>query len=85
MSIAHGKVGNYRSGRQCRCAACTRANRDYQRKYTRFRAAREIPPDVEHGLKQTYTNWMCRCWKCKTANTVWCNIYKWQRRQKDAA
>lgn len=58
----HGTRTGY-TYHKCRCEACTKANRDYQRAATARRKTR-TPPDSVHGTTGGYSNWGCRCEAC---------------------
>ncbi|MGV9756966.1 hypothetical protein ACWDUC_14265 [Streptomyces tricolor] len=49
------------------------ANTARVREQRRRRAERGLPADdPRHGKPSTYTNWGCRCPKCRAANTANC-------------
>lgn len=64
----HGETGMYARG--CRCAPCSEA--ETARALATQANARATQPDYllkpeVHGNLATYTNWRCRCSKCRTA------------------
>ncbi len=63
-SKTHGLASTYSAG--CRCAECRRAHTRYQ---ASLRAKRLSSGRVlgEHGKSSTYSNWGCRCERCRLA------------------
>lgn len=62
------------------------ANTDRVREQRRRRAERGlIPDDPRHGKPSTYTNWGCRCPKCRAANAEACRPRVAAHRARKAA
>lgn len=75
--IRHSGAGTGYEYHGCRCDACTEAHRRRHRRRREQRAAVEVPGHVEHGLASTYRNWACRCWKCTAANSLVCELRRY--------
>ncbi|MFF4536589.1 hypothetical protein [Streptomyces aureus] len=59
------------SSRPVRPAEVRAAQADRVRRQRQLRAERGLPADdPRHGKPSTYTNWGCRCPKCRAANTA---------------
>lgn len=74
MSLVHGSHSTY-VNHGCRCAACTKANTEYLRKYRERRFGTLSPDDNRHGLASTYINYGCRCGPCKAAKAAYDKRY----------
>lgn len=86
---AHGTAARYNAG--CRCPDCRGAYSKYHWARQWERAGRRRLVDgrlvateaAVHGSANTYTNWMCRCEPCTTAQRERMRQYK--RRYRRAA
>lgn len=66
----HGTYARYRWRGQvgtCKCAPCRKANHERARVW-RQRHAGQLEK-IPHGTEGGYTNWSCRCMKCKSEHT----------------
>ena len=86
MAYTHGLPSSYiKYG--CRCADCTKANRDRVRgqRERRF-AAPKNPDDPRHGKPTFYSNYGCRCEACIDAWSLKCKEHYAKRKaRKEAA
>lgn len=59
--------------RGCRCVDCTRANRDAHRvAISKMKDKGLAPDDERHGTATSYSQWGCRCDRCKSAWAATC-------------
>lgn len=74
----HGQITGY-TYHGCRCAKCTKINREHKQKNRVTRQSKPIPEHV-HGTTNGYSNYGCRCEDCKEAHTAAQAL--WRERQK---
>lgn len=98
VEIEHGKRQTYVHG-GCRCDPCAEANREYLRKYraankekiraTQLRYTAKLKEsngiDIPHGTRSGYSDYGCRCDRCKEANTNYARRYRERRGQAKTA
>lgn len=65
----HGTYSGY-THHKCRCVACTRASREYQRT-RRQRLGPLAPDDPRHGTCNAYNSYRCRCAPCANAKATY--------------
>lgn len=84
MKLKHG-ASAYRNGR-CKCAVCTKANRETcnQERANRIARLAADPTLATHGKATTYSNWGCRCEPCTKAGRTHNALYYEMRKLRRA-
>lgn len=70
----HGTRKRY--GQGCRKPCCREANAAYKAGQRAEWFAKELPEHIEHGTLTAYSDYGCRCDRCRGANTDYMREYR---------